>query len=371
MSADFILYLDNEPADAETIARFGEIHVDQAIGMASEAQLHMDLTVDDEGYWDGMEEEFAQPGARVRIEVKVGEDGEYVPLIDGPIVGNRFELSAEPEGSKMVVVVQDDSVLLNRDETVELFEDKRADEIASQLFGDFGLEADVDETPDAGATLTRFTVQRGTAMQLLRELARAHGTHLYVKPGSTPGTSIGVFKYPSWDPSELPELLLLGPDRNLASFNAELDATRPLAATAYSVNASDKTIVGSTLDVPDIEPLGDEGAHDVLAPARTLLTRTREEQSDLDEAVFAAVNLSTFTYSASGEVDADSYEAVLQPYQIVTVAGVGGYLSGDYLISRVSHVLNDEGYRQQYEMKRNARSAGSGAGDGGLLGGIV
>lgn len=369
--AEFRLYLGNEAADDETLARFGEIRVDQAIGMAAEAELHMDLTVDDEGYWDGMEEVFVQPGARVRVEVKVGEDGEYVPIIDGPIVGNRFELSAEAEGSKMVVVVQDDSVLLNQDEAVELFEDKRADEIASQLFGDFGLDAEVDEMPDPGAALQRFTVQRGTAMQLLRELARNHGAYLYVKPGDEPGASVGVFKYPSWEPGDLPELLLLGPERNVASFRAELDATRPLTATAYSVGATDKTVIGSTLDTPDIEPLGDEGTHDVLAPAHTLLSRTREEQSDLDEAVFAAVNLSTFAYSAAGEVVADSYEGVLQPYQIVTVAGVGGYLSGDYLISRVMHVINEEGYRQQFELKRNARSAGSGGGGGGLPGGII
>ena len=149
-----------------------------------------------------------------------------------------------------------------------------------------------------------------------------------------------------------------------------MSATRPLTATVYSVGATDKTVIGSTLDTPDIEALGDEAAHDVLAPARTLLARTREEQSDLDEAVFAAVNLSSFAYSAAGEVTADGYAGVMQPYQVLTVVGVGGYLSGDYLISRVSHVLTDDDYRQQFELKRNARSAGSGATDGGLLGGI-
>ncbi|HKQ31540.1 MAG TPA: hypothetical protein VJS66_09660 [Burkholderiales bacterium] len=360
-NAEFRLFLDNEAADAATLARFGEIHVDQAIGMASEAELHMDLSVNEEGLWNGMEDTFVQPGARVRVEIKIGETGEFVPLIDGPIVGNRFELSADVEGSKLIVVVQDDSVLLNRDEAVELFEDKRADEIASQLFEDFGLEAEVDAMPDAGAAVKRYIVQRGTAMQLLRELARNHGAYLYVKPGTEPGTSVGVFKYPSWEPSALPELLLLGEQRNVASFRAEVDATRPLAATAYSVGATDKTVIGSTLTEPDIEALGDEGAHTVLAPAQTLLSRTREEQSDLDEAVFAAVNLSTFAYSASGEVTSDGYEGVMQPYQVVAVAGIGGYLSGDYLISRVAHVVTDGGYQQKFELKRNARSAGSGA----------
>lgn len=361
------LYFDNEAADEETLERFSEIRVDQAIGMAAEAELHLDLTVDAEGHWDGMDEDFAQPWARVRIEVKIGEEGEFVPLIDGSIVGQRFELAADAEASKMILVVQDDSVLLNRDETVTLFENKRADEIAAQLFDEAGLDAEVDDVSDPGGALPRFTVQRGTAMQLLKELARRHGMFVYVKPGAEPGTSVGVFQYPAWEPGDFPELLLLGEERNVARFNAEFDATRPLAATAYSVGATDKSIIGSTLATPDVEALGDEPAHAVAAPVQTLLARTREEQSDLDEAVFAAVNHSSFAYTASAEVVADTYEGVLAPYQVVSVAGVGGRLSGDYLIARVTHVLSDDNYTQQLELKRNARS---GAGAGGLLGGL-
>ena len=372
-TAEFRLYLDNQAADAETLARFGEIRIDQGIGMATEAELKMNLSAGEQGCWNedngGMEQDFAQPAVRVRIDVKVGEDGEFVPLIDGPIVGNRFELTAEAGGSQMTLVVQDDSVLLNRDERVQLFEDKRADEIATELFEEFGLEAEVDTMPDAGATLTRYTVQRGTAMQLLRELARQHGAYLYVKPGTAPGSSIGVFQAAQLGTSELPELLLLGPQRNVSSFRAEVDATRPMTATAYNVSATDKTVLTGTLDTPDLETLGDEAAHDVLTPARTLLARGREEQSDLDEATRAAVNLSSFAYSASGEVSADGYAGVLQPHQTVAVAGVGGFLSGTYLIARVTHMLTDASYRQQFELKRNARSAGHMG--GGASGGIV
>ncbi|MGH8263128.1 MAG: hypothetical protein ACRETU_03090, partial [Steroidobacterales bacterium] len=333
------------------------------------AELQVDLSVNEDGEWDGMDEDFVQPGKRVRIEIKVG-DGDFVPLIDGPIVANRFELAAEVQASQMVVVVQDDSVLLNRDETVALFEDQRADEIASQLFSDAGLTAEVDQVPDAGSALERFVVQRGTTMQLLRELARRHGMFVYVKPGESPGESVGVFRYPTWEPSELPELLLLGADRNVGTFRAELDALKPLTASAASVSASDKTAVSSEIDTPDVDALGDEAVHDAFEPAATLLARTREEQSDLDESATGAVNFSSFAFSAHAEVSADAYEGVLQPYSVVTVTGVGGTLSGDYLVDRVTHLISDNGYRQQCEMKRNARSAGSGA-DGGLLGGLL
>src|SRR3954471_16010857 len=101
MAAEFRLYFDNEAADDDRLGRFSEIRVDQAIGMAAEAELDLDLSVDDDGNWDEIDEDFAQPDTRVRIEIKVGDDGDFVPLIDGTIVSNRFELSAEPEESKM------------------------------------------------------------------------------------------------------------------------------------------------------------------------------------------------------------------------------------------------------------------------------
>lgn len=361
-SSEFRLYLNNAPATAEQLELFGEIRVDQAIGMASEAELHIDLSVDDEGNWSGMDEDFAQPGTRVRIEIKVGESGAFVPLIDGPIVASRFDLSADPEGSKLVLVAQDDSALLNQDEEVAVYEDQRADEIATQIFSDFGLTPEVDDVPDAGAALTRYVVQRGTAMQMLKELGRRHGMFVYVKPGEAPGTSVGVFKRPSWEASDLPQLLLLGEERNLAKFHVEFDAQKPLTAAASSVSIADKSELSSETAAADVEPLGDEAAHDAVTPAKSLLLSAREEQSDLDEATAAAVNLSSFAYTGSAEVDADGYSGVLQPYQVVTVAGAGGVLSGDYLVSRVTHVIEDEAYRQQFELKRNARSAGGGNG---------
>jgi hypothetical protein len=117
--------------------------------------------------------------------------------------------------------------------------------------------------------------------------------------------------------------------------------------------------------------LGDNAVHDFLSPlGKTLLARTREEQADLDAATQAAVNLSTWAYQAEAEVNVESYSAVLQPYQRLTVTGVGGYLSGDYLISRVVHLITDGGYRQQVTLRRNARSQGAGVAAAGLPGGI-
>ena len=367
--ASLRMYLDGTAASEEQLDLFREIRVDQAIGMAAEAELDIDLILDDEGLWSTIEEEFAQAFKRIRIEIKMGE-GEFSPLIDGSIIAQRFDLAAGPGESMLTLVVHDDSVLLNQIESVAIFEDKSPDQIAESLFTDAGLTAEVETVPSAGSSYTRYVVQRGTSMQLLRDLARRHGMFVYVKPGELPGQSIGVFAKPSLLPGAASELLLIGEDRNIHKFSVQLDALLPMTVKASDVRLSDTSILSSESSTSTLEPLGAEALHSALSvQAVSLLNNSREEQNDLDAATAAAVDLSGFAYTASTEIDANDYDTVLSPYQVISVAGPGGYLGGSYLISRVKHVINDSSYKQSLTLKRNARSAGS-TGSDSLLAGI-
>ncbi len=357
---EYKVFLDNVAADAQTLERFAEIRVDQGIDMAAEAELQVPIGVDDTGVWSGVEEDFAQPFARIRVEVKTGDSG-FVPLIDGPVVAQRFELDAAPNASSLVLVVQDDSVLLNRDEAVELFEDLSPDAVAQQLFAQAGLSARTDAVASPAGGFERYLVRRGTAMQMLKELARRHGLFVYVEPDSAPGTSVGYFVRPVLAGGEFPQLLLMGAERNINRFSAEFDALRPLRARAANLAIAGLQPLESESQASDLQAQGEEPVHDVVEAGVALMARTREMPEDLDAATAAAVNHSSWAYSANAEVQADLYGAVLRPHRVVSVAGAGARLSGEWLISRVTHTLRDTGYSQSVALKRNARSAGAGA----------
>jgi phage protein D len=364
----FRVFINNEAANADQLDRFTDIQVDQAIGMASEAELKMDLIADSAGNWGDVDEPLADPQMRVRVEVMVGT-GDFVPLIDGPVVSQRYDFSAGPGSSSITAFVQDDSVLLNQEEGVEVFENQRPDEIAGTLMLAAGLEVETDSVPDAGSSLERFVVRRGSAMRLLRQLARQNGMFVYVRPGGRPGKSVGMFVKPDLSPSNLPELLLMGGARNVNQITVEFDALRPMTASAGSMRISDLSLLRSEVSESNDIPLGDSPVHALLPPAKVLLARIREEQSDLDAAAQAAVNLSSWAYTARGETTADDYSGVLQPYKTIRLMGLGTRLSGDYLISHVKHSLNSKSYKQSFTLLRNARLQGSGA--SGLLGGVI
>ncbi|HEX6829703.1 MAG TPA: hypothetical protein VF104_12080, partial [Burkholderiales bacterium] len=59
-AAEFRLFLDNAPVERERLEHFGEIRVDQAIGMATEAELELPVQTDDTGQWSLLEEDWAQ-----------------------------------------------------------------------------------------------------------------------------------------------------------------------------------------------------------------------------------------------------------------------------------------------------------------------
>ncbi len=98
------------------------------------------------------------------------------------------------------------------------------------------------------------------------------------------------------------------------------------------------------------------------------MARTRETESDLDAAAAAAADYASWAYRAAGEVDSAAYPAVLQPYATVGLAGAGP-MSGRYLVAQVNHMIDDQSYRQQFTLRRNARSAGgsSSAATGGVF----
>ena len=62
------------------------------------------ICTDDQGNWGGADASFVGAFGRIRIEVDPG-DGNFVPLIDGPVVGSDQSMSSEPGQSTITAVV--------------------------------------------------------------------------------------------------------------------------------------------------------------------------------------------------------------------------------------------------------------------------
>jgi hypothetical protein len=368
---EYRLFFNNTPATREQLDLVEEITVEQAVDMAWEARLQVLIGTDAQGQWTRETEALFAEFTPVRIELRVS-DRDFVPLIDGPIVDIENDRQTEPGQSTMTVVVQDDSVFLNREDRIFRFDQQLDHEIAEELFDIPQIASTEIETTPAPTGLTEIAVmQRGTAMQLLRSLARRQGMHAYVLPGEAPGESIGCFKPFSTEPGDLPVLTLMGAERNLASFSSRDNAQRPARVTTYSLSLFDKTFTQHTADPASLDRLGPEPSlSGETSPAAQILPPQCGDGVDLDQAVAAAAERASYASEVTGTVLGHYYRDVLVPYQVVTVEGVDQRRSGDYLITQVTHSLSRTEYSQTFTLCRNARSQGAGSNFADLAGAI-
>jgi hypothetical protein len=260
--------------------------------------------------------------------------------------------------------VQDDSVYLNRDERQFRFDNRTDGEIATQLFSEVEqiAQIDVEDTPPPAGSLAPSVFQRGTAMALLRSLARRQGKSAYVLPGDEPGRSAAFFKSLPTEPGDLPAMILLGTERNIDRFNSNRDAQRPARVRAYALDAADRSVMSSSSNLEDINLLGPEQAFASEQDTADLISPPHQGDAvDLDQRVSTETKRASFDRTATGSLLPECYQAVLQPYQVVQVRGIDGRLSGNYLIHQVTHTMSRSQYTQAFTVKRNAQSAGAGS----------
>jgi len=366
----FKVFYGDRAATKEQLELVEDITVEQEQDVAWGGSVKIPICTDEKGNWTGADEKFFASFSRVRVEIKVG-DNPFTPLIDGPIVGADNALSGEPGRSFVTLRVQDDSAYLNRKDDIQQFTGMLDHEIAEQLFDQVAQIAEKQiETTPAPPNSAPSVTQRGTEIQILRSLAERQGMHAYVLPGSSPGQSIGCFKKLPDTVSSLPDLVLLGPDRNVSEFNARQDAQSPARVSATAINARDLSVNQQTATTADLDPVGKQPEVDLVKEddvAVHIAPPKHGDTVDLAQYVKALAEKHAFGLTATGKLLGECYSGVLSPYQYVTVRGVNSRLSGYYLITKVTHTLGRASYDQSFTMQRKALSAPSAGGGAGIF----
>jgi hypothetical protein len=357
--AEYKIVFDTDVATREQLDRFETVVVEQEEDRPWQARLAMSICLDDQGNWSNDDEAFMSAFTRVRVELKVGE-GEFQPLIDGPLVGYDSDRSSSPGSSTVTLVVHDDGVLLNRSANVEAYPAGTADsEIARRVFGEYSQFAlpRVEDTPPAPAPLPPEPRRRGTQMQLLRRLARRNDLVCAVLPGATPGASFGVFHSTPVFTEKPPPLVLLGAERNIERFDVQLNAQGPTNVVASTLSFSDKSTVTRRSEVRNVALVGDRPAveSDADVGEQTLPPGTGE-QADLQHRVDREARRSSRAFEATGLVRGACYPGLLSPFHPVEVKLGTTPTSGTYVISKVVHRLTRSEYTQEFTLVADSLS---------------
>lgn len=365
----FRLWLGSRAASEDELARIEQIEVTQEMDAFWEARVRMALCLDARGTWLHWPGDVAAPFSRVRIEIDLG-DGRFVPLIDGPLAGIDAALDAQPGRSSSSLVVRDDSAFLDRDEEAERpFEGKPDGEVAQILFGRFRDVIGPTRIPPTEGTHAH-TTRRGTVLAFLRMLARHNDRHAYVLPAEEAGgKSIGCFLPDPEDATDLPALVMLGAERNLAGAEITEDPRGPERTRARVLRLNDQGVTRFETSAQDLGLMRALPARPADLTPRRLLHPADNHREAPEAAVRAQARRRGYVYHLQGRIVPGCYGAVLTPYRKVRVdAGATPY-SGDYLVTKVVHRITPSLYTQELEARADSVSEVPGAAVAEALGG--
>ncbi|MDN3522558.1 phage late control D family protein [Halomonas ramblicola] len=324
--------------------------------MAAMAILRLSMRRQPDGRWTYLDDErFAVFND---MTVNAGFEGVAEPLFGGYVTQLRPWFDPEPGNCVLEVWAMDATVLMDRQERIKDWPDKKDSDIALEVFAAHGLDARLGDTVlDTRVVHDRAVstiLQRETDIRFLRRLALRNGYECFVE-GET-----AFFRPPRVEGERQPVLAAhFGADTTLTSFSAEVNALPPADVAAVQLDRLNKTVLEEEATVSDSALLGDRDLAALLPagqePGRVWVGMNAAtgsaEMAALCQGLYQE---GAWFVTAEGVVAANKYGHVLRPRQPVTIKGVGETFSGDYYVTRTRHVFGLEGYSQSFRAKRNA-----------------
>lgn len=329
------------------------LEVEQADDQPATFRMEIAVPSEPDGTWRHLDTEALRVWTEVSVEGGFDDSGRE-ELIRGYVTEVRAAFDPDAAGSVLTVSGVDTSVLMDRDEKLKAWPNKKDSDVAAEILGLYGFDAVVEDTAVIHDEALSTILQRETDLHFLRRLALRNGFACWVEGKRA------HFAPRLADPEPQPVLAAhFGEETTLLSFTAGVDALRPADVAMFQVDRFTKEVLSATAEASELAPLGELDARALLPPhlesGRTYVARNaatgRPEMATLCQGLF---HEGDWLVHGEGEVDAAAYEHVLKPRGTVTVKGVGETWSGLYYVSFVRHSFTRDGYSQFFRARRNA-----------------
>lgn len=352
----YLLLIDGAPATPDLLDSLQQLEVEDHADMADMLRLNCAIGVtDDCSRWALLDDDLFPRLAHLKLLVTVGVNLPE-PLIDAYVIETNANFANQPGQSVLNVVAMDPTVLMHLSETVRPWSNMDDSTIATLIFGEYGFVPEVEPTFFIRQELEQTTIQRGTDMQFLRELARRNGFEVYVEVNPLTQLTHGHFHLPRLQ--QPPQGVLsvnLGEATNVNSFSARYEMLRPTTAHALGLDVGTQADQQAQIQQTAAADLGRQSTVGGDRPRRVLLNRTGVVQtSELQTFAQGVVDESALAIRAEGELNTVAYGGILRAKRPVLVRGAGAQFSGTYYVEKVLHTFSGDQYTQRFTLRRNA-----------------
>ena len=376
MASTFQLLFDGSPADDDLYNALSTLEVEENADLPGAIQLSLPVSRSDQGDLTYVADPRFRPFANLAVVVTPeGRSSECI--FDGYILSHKLHLETGTTASTLQVWGQDASWLMNLEERVKEWVDVTDADVASSIFGDYGItpaDENTDDDSPSHVESGHSLMQRGSDIQFLRSLARRNGKLCRVACKDQPGQRTGYFAKPKLDADPVVTLALNDPVApTVAALDINWDATRPTAVAARRAlfNDSDEDGVDGSSTDSGLALLDDRGLADFTGKTMSvMLTVPVDDGGELQMRARALLREAGWFVRCEGEADMSRLRVVLRVGTVVQVDGLGALHSGKYYVWSVRHTITADAHKMKFVLLRNAVGPAPG-GSGGLLGGLL
>jgi phage protein D len=347
-----------------------EVELDDEL--AAMFRIELAMIPEPDGSWSHLDDDRLSPWREVVIHAGFSDATE--PLMTGYTTQIRPTFDGDEARCRLEVWGIDRSVLMDREEKLKDWPNKKDSDIASEIFSSYGLSAEVEDTSLVHDEAISTIIQRETDIQFIQRLALRNGYECFVD-GDT-----GYFRPPRLDDDPQPILAVnFGPETNVGWFTLDVDVLADSNVGMFQVDRTEKQVLSSLVQASLQPALGSSSSLSLLPPGFTPATafvamNASTGVAEMDTLCRGLFHRAEWFVSGEGLVAGNRYGHVLRPRQTVTIKGVGEAYSGVYVVTHSTHTFSADGYSQRFRVKRNALMPTGdeqfGGGDGGLLGAL-
>lgn len=347
----FLITLDGDEA-TDLYEDLVSLDVELCDDLPASFRLVIGTAKEEDGTWKYLDEERFRPWTPVTVEAGFVESGRE-EVFAGYVTSAVVTFDPNPSRGTLEVSGIDGSVLMDREEKLAAWPNKKDSDIATELFQLHGFTPNVEDTAIVHDEALSTVIQRETDWQFLRRLALRNGYECWVD-----GTDAHFRPIPA-DPEPQPVLAAhFEAETNLTRFTVTVDGLRPAEVAMYQVDRFAKDVLSAevTASLEDalgsLTPtalLGAEVPAGRVVVAKNAATGTPEMQALCE----GLVREGAWFVSAEGEIDAGAYGHVLRPRGLVTIKGVGETHSGVYYVAFAKHAFTCSSYTQTFRVQRD------------------
>ncbi len=292
------------------------------------------------------------PNADLAVCVPLEMD-EHV-LVRGPVHGQRIRLKHGVSGSWVEVVGSDKCIEMDRETKARVWDSVTTSDVVRSIAGEYGLQADVEDTKEQHIEAKHPLVQRDTDLRFVRRLARRYGFLFWITTDAR-GKHTAHFRRPKLDGEPSATLKINQEPPTIGSLDISWDVERPTSALATQLRLEDKQDIAGDVAKSPLKALGKRDFAAIAGGTRNLqLVAPVDDADDLTARAEGALIEAGWFVRASCETYLHALKKLIRAHSVVEVQGAGALHSGKYFVSGVRHVVDSTSHVMELELCRNA-----------------